>query len=364
MGKLQPRLAGKQDDARIFALSPDSLIDNDTFAGTISPSLIKQERPGVDTSYHRGLHYFALITTCATFLLIIAGALVTSNDAGLSVPDWPLSHGQLMPEMSGGVFYEHGHRMVAASVGLLTIILNVWLWKAESRLWVRRLGQIALAAVIVQGILGGMTVLFFLPTPVSVVHASLAQLFFCVLVTLSVVTSPLCSNLVRPWDLWEKSESLKGSGMGLAAASAAAIYFQLILGAVLRHSGTVDGSKGAVLVTWTLVAHISGAVLVTTLALLASVAVCRKSAHRGILRLVYLKISLLLLQLALGFSAYLVRVGAAHQVQPTTTGVFFATSHVAVGALLLAVALILALKLAIQKQTWQTSGSVLELQTV
>jgi heme A synthase len=102
------------------------------------------------------------------------------------------------------------------------------------------------------------------------------------------------------------------------------------------------------------VAHISGAVLVTTLALLASVAVCRKSAHRDILRLVYLKISLLLLQLALGFSAYLVRVGAAHQVQPTTTGIFF----------VLAVAWILALKLAIQKQTWQTSGSVLELQTV
>ncbi len=207
-------------------------------------------------------------------------------------------------------------------------------------------------------------VLFFLPAPVSVVHASLAQLFFCVLVTLSVVTSPPCSHLVRPRDLWAESGSRKGSEMGLAAASAAAIYFQLILGAVLRHSGTVDGSKGAVLVTWTLVAHLSGAVLVTTLALLASVAVCRKSTHRGILRLVYLKISLLLLQLSLGFAAYLVRVGAAHQVQPTTTGVFFATFHVAAGALLLAVALILTLKLAIQKLRRQASGSVLELQTV
>ena len=358
------RLVGKQGNPRSFAISPYSLVDNDKFAGTIGPSLIKEVRSGVDNSYHRGLHYFALITTCATFLLIIAGALVTSNDAGLSVPDWPLSHGQLMPEMSGGVFYEHGHRMVAASVGLLTIILNVWLWKVESRLWVRRLGQIALAAVIGQGVLGGMTVLFFLPTPVSVVHASLAQLFFCVLVTLSVVTSPLCSNLVRPRDLWKNNGSWKGSGMGLTAASAAAIYVQLVLGAVLRHSGTVDGSKGAVLVTWTLVAHLSGAVLVTTLALLASVAVGRKFVHRGILRLVYLKISLLLLQLSLGFAAYLVRVGAAHQVQPTTTGVFFATSHVAVGALLLAVALILMLKLAIQKQTWRTAGSVLALQTV
>ena len=80
--------------------------------------------------------------------------------------------------------------MVAATVGLLTIVLNIWLWKAQSYPWVRGLGLIALAAVIAQGVLGGVTVLFFLPTPISVLHASLAPLFFCLVITLSVVTSP------------------------------------------------------------------------------------------------------------------------------------------------------------------------------
>src|SRR6185437_9761954 len=99
---------------------------------------------------------------CATFLLLIAGALVTSNDAGLSVPDWPTSFGSLykLPRMVGGVKFEHGHRMVAELVGLLTIILAVWTWRADRRGWVRKLGMAALATVIAQGILGGITVLF------------------------------------------------------------------------------------------------------------------------------------------------------------------------------------------------------------
>src|SRR5271169_5826202 len=82
---------------------------------------------------NRRVHAFAVFTACCTFLLLIAGALVTSNDAGLSVPDWPLSYGSLMPPMIGGIFYEHGHRMIASFVGLLSIILAVWLWRVYSR---------------------------------------------------------------------------------------------------------------------------------------------------------------------------------------------------------------------------------------
>ena len=111
--------------------------------------------------------------------MLIAGALVTSNDAGLSVPDWPLSYGSLLPPMVGGIFYEHGHRMIATLVGTLSIVLAVWLWRVESRRWVRWLGVAALGAVVAQGILGGITVLFFLPPPISAAHATLAQLFFC-----------------------------------------------------------------------------------------------------------------------------------------------------------------------------------------
>src|ERR1022692_4928887 len=98
--------------------------------------------------------------------LVVAGASVTSKEAGLSVPDWPLSYGQVMPEMTGGVFFEHGHRMVATFVGMLTITLAIWLALADQRAWMRKLGWVALGAVIVQGLLGGLTVLLLLPPAV------------------------------------------------------------------------------------------------------------------------------------------------------------------------------------------------------
>src|ERR1700747_3609643 len=119
-------------------------------------------------NYRSGLPRFAILLAFCTLLLVWAGGLVTSNDAGLSVPDWPLSYGKLMPPMEGGVLFEHGHRMVATTVGMLTIGLAIWLARAEKRRWLRRLGWVALAAVIAQGLLGGMTVIFMLPKPVSI----------------------------------------------------------------------------------------------------------------------------------------------------------------------------------------------------
>src|ERR1700730_4331426 len=118
-----------------------------------------------------GLHRFAVGTACATLVLIVAGGLVTSTESGLSVPDWPLSYGRLMPPMVGGVFYEHGHRMVATAVGLLTVVLAIWRRRPAPRAWVRRLGCAALAAVLAQVGLGGLTVIFLLPTAISVAHA-------------------------------------------------------------------------------------------------------------------------------------------------------------------------------------------------
>src|SRR5690349_22792780 len=99
------------------------------------------------------LHRYAVALAVCTLFLVIAGASVTSNEAGLSVPDWPLSYGKVMPEMEGGIFFEHGHRMVASTVGFLTIILAFWLWRADPRAWMRRLRFAALGAVIFQGIL-------------------------------------------------------------------------------------------------------------------------------------------------------------------------------------------------------------------
>src|SRR5437762_3106025 len=139
---------------------------------------------------NKGLNRFALLVACATFFLIIAGALVTSNDAGLATPDWPLSNGQVFPKMVGNLFWEHGHRLVATTVGLLTIVLSIYVWTKEKRQWVRRLALFALLAVVAQGLLGGLTVKLMLPLAVSTAHATLAQLFFCTTVSLAVVTAP------------------------------------------------------------------------------------------------------------------------------------------------------------------------------
>src|SRR5438105_3455323 len=135
------------------------------------------------------LHRYAVLWSFCTLFLVVAGGLVTSNDAGLSVPDWPLSYGKLMPPMEGGILYEHGHRMVATTVGLLTMVSAIWLFRADRRKWLRWLGVAALMAVILQGVLGGLTVLYLLPWWISTAHACLAQLFFSTTVAMALFTS-------------------------------------------------------------------------------------------------------------------------------------------------------------------------------
>src|SRR5438094_5769307 len=145
------------------------------------------------TANNPWLARYAAFVALATFLLIIAGALVTSNDAGLSVPDWPTSFGSFrMPRMVGGVKFEHGHRMIAGTVAILTILLALWLWRSEPRAWVRKLGGVAVLVIIAQAVLGGITVLFFLPVTISVSHACLGQIFFCITVSLALFTCPDC----------------------------------------------------------------------------------------------------------------------------------------------------------------------------
>src|SRR5438874_4502343 len=173
----------------------------------------------------KGLHRFAVLVACATFFLIIAGANVTSHDAGLAVPDWPLSFGKVFPQMVGNVFWEHGHRMVATAVGLLTIALAAYLQLREPRPWVKRLGWIALAAVIAQGLLGGLTVKLLLPLAVSAAHATLAQLFFLITVSLGVFTSPSWMSPPSP----ERSVE-NASLRPLSVLALVVILVQLVLG--------------------------------------------------------------------------------------------------------------------------------------
>ncbi len=179
------------------------------------------------------MHRFAVLVACSTFVLIFAGGLVTSTGSGLSVPDWPLSYGQVFPRMVGGILYEHSHRLVATTVGMLTIILAIWLWRREPRIWVRRLGLIALLAVICQGVLGGITVLFLLPTAVSVSHAGLAQLFMCLTISIALFTS-------RKWEAMrqEREDSGSPSLRNLTVATTVVIYIQILLGALMRHTAS------------------------------------------------------------------------------------------------------------------------------
>jgi cytochrome c oxidase assembly protein subunit 15 len=166
-------------------------------------------------------------------LLIAAGGMVTSTDSGLAVPDWPNTYGHFMfsfpfEKMVGGILYEHGHRMIASTVGFLTIILAVWTWMVEPRRWMRRLAAIALGAVILQGILGGITVLFLLPAPVSIGHAGLAQLFFCITVSLALFTSKGWREPARPpvTDLMLRRVALTATIL---------VYCQILVGATMRH---------------------------------------------------------------------------------------------------------------------------------
>src|SRR5688572_8747178 len=182
--------------------------------------------------HNNALHRFSVLLSASTLFLIFVGGLVTSTHSGLAVPDWPLSYGRLMPPMVGGVLFEHGHRMAAAAVGFLTVVLALaFSWK-EPRAWVRRAAWGAAGLVVLQGLFGGLTVLLKLPKPVSILHACLAQTFFCLTVALAVWTSPRWAAPPPP-----RTEPPSSAPLHLIAAMLfASLYLQLILGAVLRHT--------------------------------------------------------------------------------------------------------------------------------
>ena len=189
------------------------------------------------------LHRFSKVVVASTILLLLAGSLVTSTGSGLSVPDWPTTYGWNMftfppSKWVGGIFYEHGHRLIASTVGFLTIILAAWLWIAESRRWMKWLGIAALGSVILQGVLGGLTVLFFLPTTISSAHAGLAEIFFCMTVAIALFTSPgWLAGSQSVLTTVALAEVVDDSMLRRVATwTTAVIYAQIIVGAVMRHS--------------------------------------------------------------------------------------------------------------------------------
>jgi heme a synthase len=279
----------------------------------------------------RTRHIFAVFNASAIFTLILAGALVTSNDAGLSVPDWPTSFGSIykIPPMVGGVRFEHGHRMLAEFVGLLTIILASWTWRADKRPWIRRLGIAAVAVVIMQGILGGLTVLYFLPPAVSTAHAALGQTFFCITVIIAMFTGR--ASAATP----EKMFQPAGRRIArLFLISVGMLYVQLVLGALFRHGG---------LSWWP---HVANSIVVIAMLALTTFLVLSKYRDVDQIRKPALLILILLiLQVGLGGVAFYTRVVYGRDaLQPQLSMVISTVAHVGMGALLLATTVILTIR--------------------
>jgi cytochrome c oxidase assembly protein subunit 15 len=293
------------------------------------------------------LHRFSKFVAGCTVLLVLAGSLVTSTDSGLSVPDWPTTYGWNMftfppSKWVGGILYEHGHRLIASTVGFLTIILAVWLWRSESRRWMKWLGAGALGAVIAQGVLGGLTVKYFLPAPVSTAHAGLAEIFFCMTVAIALFTSPG----------WLDADILPGGRLPddaglrrIATTTTVLVYCQILVGATMRHTGAGLAIPDFPLMFGHLwpthwdakiavhFAHRCGALLVAIAILTTATAVFRKTTPGELRRPAMLLVALVAVQITLGAFTVLSR-----------RDIWINSLHVVCGALVLTTSLVLTLR--------------------
>jgi heme a synthase len=293
------------------------------------------------------LHRFALLTAGCTAFLIFVGGLVTSTQSGLSVPDWPTTYGWNMftfpfSKWVGGIFYEHSHRLVASTVGFLTVILTIWTWAKEKRGWVRWLSAAALGAVILQGVFGGLTVIFLLPAWISTVHACLAQTFFCLIIAIAVVTSPQWKNGLPMIKSHAESVQLQT----LCLMTTTAVYLQLIMGALMRHTNAglaipdfplalghiiPPFSSNRIIIHF---AHRVGAVIVTSMIVWTFSRIARSySDHPLLFRPALTMLVLVAVQLTLGAMT----VWTTKAVVPTT-------AHVLTGALVLGTSFLLTLR--------------------
>jgi cytochrome c oxidase assembly protein subunit 15 len=306
------------------------------------------------------LHRFATFVAACTVLLVLAGSLVTSTGSGLAVPDWPTTYGWSLftfppSKWVGGILYEHGHRLIASGVGLLTIVLTAWLWLKEPRRWMRWLGVAALATVVAQGVLGGLTVLFFLPAAVSTAHAGLAEIFFSLTIAIALFTSPGWIGGYLPTDggnAARQGPSRPAGGLDdpmlrrVATATTGLIYAQILVGATMRHTNAGLAIPDFPLMFGHLVpdhwdakiaihfAHRVGAAIVT-LAIVATAGHVwyHDRRHRELARPAALLLILVAAQVTLGALTVL-----------TARDVWINSLHVVCGALVLTTSLVLTLR--------------------
>lgn len=282
------------------------------------------------STYNAGVHRFAVFTVYWTVLLFVAGALVTSKDAALSVTDWPKSHGVWVPSLSslqGGDFFEFSHRFVAGGLGIFTLLLAVLLMVKESRVWLRWLGWIAVLGVLVQAVLGGQVVIRLLHYWLPVIHACFAQIVFAAVLGIAVFTSK--------WWVSERPQ-LEDKGSPsihfLATLNAAVIYLQVILGAGFRHKD---------IPIWP---HAAGALLVLGTVTWTAVALRKRfgaSRELGVARI--LLHAIFGTQFILGLLAYWSRLTTADAPQPMPVMVTLTVIHTVVGAILFAFSVLVVL---------------------
>jgi len=319
---------------------PGSIIGIALLAGVAAAIGSRSDAPGERAPDWTAV--FSKVAVAATFLLVVAGGLVTSQEAGLAVVDWPNTFGSNMflyplSRMTGGIYYEHAHRLFGALVGITTLALAAHLWRVDGRGWVRRLALFAVIVVVTQGILGGLRVTgqFTLSTSaeemapsigLAIVHGVLGQLFLALIVCLAVVTSRWWRE-APPAEVRPTAATDRSIQVGLVAVLA----IQLVFGAVQRH------------IAQGLLIHITLATVVTVIAIAAGARAW--GLYHGawpIQRLGQLLMGLVCVQVALGIAALAVTQGRAVVGSPATIEVTIATAHQATGAALLAVSVMLA----------------------
>ncbi len=280
------------------------------------------------------LHRLAVLTSTMTLVLILAGGLVTTTGSALAVPDWPTTFGYNMflypwSDMTGGILFEHSHRLIGSVVGFLTVSLALWLWVKEPRGWVRWLGITAAGAVIVQGVLGGARVVLALEGGVlAIIHACLAQAFFALTVSLAIVTS-------REWNegprrpVMDRTDRLAP----LCLLTTGFVFLQAVFGAMLTHAGVF------------LSAHLVGAALIAIHVCLLEARIRRY--RKDLPELAFpssLLCGLLLVQLLLGLGTYLGRFTSVGISFAALSGLALPVAHRITAALMLATCLILTLR--------------------
>lgn len=274
------------------------------------------------SAYHPIVHRFAVFTVCWTVLLLIAGALVTSNDAALSVTDWPTSHGVwIPPRLAGGDVYEYSHRVVAGALGIFTLILAVLVWVKDERRWLRWFAVIALGGIVAQAILGGQVVIQLLHYWLPVVHACFAQIMFGAILGIAVFTSK--------WWVSERPQ-LEDRGSpsihSVALVNAIVIFLQVFLGAGFRHKD---------IPIWP---HAAGSLVVLGTVVWTAIVLRKRFEQSREFTLARILLhSVFGLQFLLGLGAYWSRISTADAPQPMPVMVTLTVIHTVVGALLFAV---------------------------